>query len=112
MNTKITEGEIKIPTITGLATIAAVNTKVTDIENKLPDIANLVTKAALNVKATETENKILNTSSFITTPEFHRLTKISFDARKKETEKSFASKTEVKIVLDLGDENRRKNGKT
>ena len=44
-----------------------------------------------------------NTSSFITSPEFNRLTKISFDARMKKVEKSHASKTEVKNATDLGD---------
>ena len=44
-----------------------------------------------------------NASSFITSPEFNRLTKISFDARMKKVEKSLASKTEVKNATDLGD---------
>ena len=55
LDTKITEGENKIPTITDLDTLCVVNTEVTDIENKLPDITNLATKAALNVKAAETK---------------------------------------------------------
>ena len=50
----------------------------------------------MNAKAIEIENKITNTSSFITTPEFNRLTKISFDVRIKEAEKGLGSKTEKK----------------
>ena len=73
-----------------------------------PDIIDLATKAALNLKAAETENKRPNTSSFITTPEFNRLTNISFDARMKEAEKILASKTEVKNALDVGDQNSKK----
>ena len=44
-------------------------------------------------KDTEIENKIPDTTSFITTPNFNRLTKLSL-------------KSEVKNTLDLGDKNR------
>ena len=43
----------------------------------------------------------------MTTPEFNRLTKTSFNERMKEAEMSLISKTEVKNMLDLGDENRK-----
>ena len=51
-NTKNTETENKIPTVTGLVTTAALNTKDTEMENKIPDNTNLATKVALNTKAT------------------------------------------------------------
>ena len=49
-----------------------------------------------------------DTSHFINSQELDRLTKISFDARVKEAEKSLASKTVVENTLDLGDKNRQK----
>ena len=45
---------------------------------------------------------------FINIKEFNKLTKTDFDARMKEAEKSFASKTEVSQALDLGDKQRKK----
>ena len=109
-NTEITDIENKIPSITGLVTTTALNAR--DIQ--IPDITNLATKAdllkintALNTKTAETENKIPDTSHFINTPEFNRLTKISFDARMKEVEKSHASKSEVSNALVLGNKNRK-----
>lgn len=53
----------------------------TEIEGKIPDFINVDTKTTISSKATEIENKIPNTASFITTPKFNRLMKISFDAR-------------------------------
>ena len=99
MNTKTTENENKIPIITGLVTTAAVNTKVTDVESKIPDITNLANKADINTKATEIENKRPNTSRFVTTPEFNKLKKVSFDEKMKEAEYSLANKTEVKNAI-------------
>ena len=77
----------KIPDITNLAIKAILNTKTTEFESKITDVASLAANAALNIKATETENKIPNTKHFITTLEFNRLTKISFDAKMKELSK-------------------------
>ena len=57
------------------------NTKITEGENKIPGITNLATKAAFNTKDTEIENKIPDTTNFITSPEFNRLAKISFDEK-------------------------------
>ena len=57
------------------------NTKVTEGENRIPGITNLATKAAFNTKDTEIENKIPDTTNFITSPEFNRLAKISFDEK-------------------------------
>ena len=46
-NAKITEIESKIPSITGLATTAALTTAV---ENKIPDVSNLVKKQTMKRK--------------------------------------------------------------
>ena len=72
------------------------------------DITNLATKAALNTKATEIGNKILYSTSFITRPEFNRLTKINFNARMKQEAKSLASTGQVDTALDIADKSREK----
>ena len=54
-NTKVTEIEYKIPSITGLAT----NSELSAVENKMPDIISLVKKTDFNTKATEIEVKYL-----------------------------------------------------
>ena len=54
------------------------------------DISN--TKATLNTEVTEIENKVPDTTGFITTPEFNRLTKISFGAKMKQAAKILVSK--------------------
>ena len=94
--------------VTGLVSTAAFNTNVKETENKIPDIISLSTKTALKTKATDTENRIPNTSIFITALDFKRLTKISFNTRFKEADKSLVMKTEVKNGLDLGDKSRGK----
>ena len=58
------------------------------------------------MKATEIGNKLYDTSHFINTQEFNKLTKISFNAKMKEAEKSFVGKTEPNDALDLGDQRR------
>ena len=79
-----------------MVTKAALNTKAVDVQSKkITGITNLATKASLNKKVTEIGNKISDTIGFITTPEFNRLTKISFDARIKQEAKSLASKIQV-----------------
>ena len=90
-----------------LATAAALNTKLTEIENKILGITNLATKAALNTEATGIENRMADAISLITTPEFNRLTKIRFDARKVAA-KLFASRSHVDNVLDIADKKREK----
>ena len=50
-NTKITEIENKIPSVTGLVNTAVLDTKATEIENKIPDITNQAAKASLNAKS-------------------------------------------------------------
>ena len=79
------------------------NTKAAEVENKEHDITNLTTKPALNTKDTEVENKITHFASSITTPGFHRLTKISFDARIKEAAKSLTSKSQMDNTFDIED---------
>ena len=81
------------------------NTKATEVEGKIPGITNQVAKAALNEKATEINSKIPDSTGFITTPEFNRLAKISFDARTKEVAKNLASKVQVDNTLDRADKN-------
>ena len=82
----------------------------TEIENKILGITNLATKAALNTEATGIENRMADAISLITTPEFNRLTKIRFDARKVAA-KLFASRSHVDNVLDIADKKREKNTK-
>ena len=57
------------------------------MKKKISSVTGLVTTATttLNTKATEIKNKIPVTTGFITTPEFNKIAKIDFDARKKET---------------------------
>ena len=45
-NTKVTEIEGKIPSITGLAT----NSELSAVENKIPDVGSLVEKTNLNAE--------------------------------------------------------------
>ena len=71
-NAKITEIEGNIPTISGLATNAAL----TAVENKISNIINLVIKKKqIITKITEIEKKITdhNHDRYITTPEFNTL---------------------------------------
>ena len=102
-------GENKIVDITNLTTKVALNAKGKEVESKIPDITNLAIKVALNTKATVIENKIPDTTGFITTPEFNRLTKISFDARMKEAAKTLASKSQIDNSFDISDENEKRN---
>ena len=71
-NTKITEIENKIPSISLLAT----NATLTAVENKIPDISSLVKKTDYDVKVSEIEKKVTNHNhnKYITTPEFNKLT--------------------------------------
>ena len=48
-NSKITDIEVKIPDISGLAT----KTALTTVENKISDVSNLVKKADYNTKVVE-----------------------------------------------------------
>ena len=78
-NTKVTEIEGKIPSITGLAT----NSELTTVKNKIPDVSSLVKKTDCNTKIDEIEKKIIdhNHDKYITTPEFNTLAADVFNAR-------------------------------
>ena len=78
-NTKDTEIEGKIPSITGLAT----NTELTAVENKIPDISSLVKKTDYNTKISDIEKKITDHEhdKYITTPEFNTIAASVFNAR-------------------------------
>ena len=60
-NTKVTEIEGKMPSITGLAT----NSELTAVENKIPDVSSLIRKTGINIKVTEIEAKIPDVSSLV-----------------------------------------------
>ena len=70
-NTKITEIENKISSISGLVTNAAL----TAVENKIPVISSLVKKKDYCTKITGIENKLTHNDhdKYITTPEFNNL---------------------------------------
>ena len=69
----------KIPSISGLATNAALTT----VENKIPNINNLVKKTDYDAKITEIEKKLTdhNCDIYITTAGFNNLTASVFNAR-------------------------------
>ena len=72
-NTKVTEIEGKIPSITGLAT----NSELTAVEN------SLVKTTDYNTKISEIENKVNdhNHDKYITTLEFNTMAASNFNAR-------------------------------
>ena len=78
-NTKITEIEDKIPSISGLATNAAL----TAVGNKISNINSLSQKTVYDTKVTEIEKKLTdhNHDKYITTPEFNALADDVFNAR-------------------------------
>ena len=79
-NAKITEIEGKIPSISGLATNAAL----TIVEKKQPNISSLVKKNPnYNTKNTDIEKKLTdhNHDKYITTSEFNTLAADAFNAR-------------------------------
>ena len=78
-NTKVTEIENKIPSITGLA----INSKLTAVEYKIPKVSSLVKKTDYNTKISEIENNVNdhNHDKYITTPEFNTMTATVFNAR-------------------------------
>ena len=54
-NTKMTETEVKIPSVTGLATASALNA----VDNKIPDVSNLGKKTDYDAKISEIESEYL-----------------------------------------------------
>ena len=79
LNAKITEIEIKIPSITGLV----INSALTAVENKIPDVNSLVKNADYDTKISDIEKKIAdhNHDKYITTQEFNKLGTENFNAR-------------------------------
>ena len=86
-------------------TTAALNVNTTEIEDEILGITNLDCKAFIIIKAGD---KTPDTTGFITIPEFNRLSKINFDARKKESTRSFASESQIDTILDVADQKRKK----
>ena len=78
-NTKISELEGKIPSITGLST----NSGLTAVENKIPYVSSLVKKTDYDTKISDIEKKITdrNHDKCITTPEFNTMAASNFNAR-------------------------------
>ena len=77
-NSKISEVEGKIPSISGLT----INSELTAVENKIPDVSSLVKKTDYNTKIKEIENKVNNHNhdKYITTPEFNTMAASTFNA--------------------------------
>ena len=78
-NAKITEIEGNIPSISGLATNAALTT----VANKIPNISSLVKKTDYDTKITENEKKLTDHDhdKYISSPEFNNLAANVFNAR-------------------------------
>ena len=78
-NTKVTEIEGKIPSVTGLAA----NLELTAVENKILNVSSLVKKTDYNTKISDIEKKITDHThdKYITTPEFNTLAADLFNAR-------------------------------
>ena len=78
-NTKISDIENKMSSISGLATTSVL----TAVENKIPNVSSLVKKKDYNAKVNEIEKKLTdhNRDKYITTPEFNKFTAEVFDAR-------------------------------
>ena len=78
-NAKITETDGKIPSISGLAAIAAL----TAVENKIPNISSFVRKTDYNTKITEIEKKLTahNHDKYITNPEINNVSADVLNAR-------------------------------
>ena len=102
------------PSITNLATTAALTAKINEVknkksnitnfptgtaltvfENKIPNVSNLVKKTDYNTKISEIEKKITDHDhdKYITTPEFNQLTAENFAARLAQA--NLASKNDI-----------------
>ena len=80
--------KVKIPSITKLATTAAL----TIVENKIPTISNLVKKLAITQKLMKSVT-VHNHDKYITTPEFNKLKAENLDARLAQA--NVASKSDI-----------------
>ena len=58
-NTKVTEIEGKIPSITGLAT----NSELSTVESKIPDVSSLVEKTNLNAELKKISDRVTSNKS-------------------------------------------------
>ena len=92
-SSKISNLEIKIPDVGGLATKSAL----TAVENKIPDI--LVKRTDYNSKPNEPEKKLThnNHDKYITTPEFNKPTAENFAAWLKQA--NLVTKTNFDVKL-------------
>ena len=72
LNAKINEVKAEIPSVTGLATTAAL----TAVENKLPDVSDRIKKIQYVTKVNDIKKDITDHShdKYITTPAFNKLT--------------------------------------
>ena len=104
-NTKVTEIEGKIPSITGLAT----NSELTVAENKIPDVSSLVKKTDFNAKVTEIEGKIPDVSSLVKKTDYATeianikndyVTNAALDARHKDLIQKTRLNSELKNIND------------
>ena len=78
-DSKITETESKIPSISASAT----NSALTAVKTKIPDVSNLVEKTDYNTKISEIEKKVIDYDhdKYIPTSEFNKLTTKNLIAR-------------------------------
>ena len=98
-NTKISEIENRIPSITGLATISAL----TALENKIPSVNNLAKKPDYNTKVCEINKKITDHAT-----EFNELklaqaglvTKTDFDNELKKYNKKIVSNKTKSLLIE------------
>ena len=70
-NTKIKDGEDNIPSVSNLATTAAL----TAVKNKIPNVSNLFKKADYVAKISDIENE------YFTTSDYNKFTNNILDAR-------------------------------
>ena len=106
-NTKVTEIEDKIPSISSLAT----NSALTAVENKIPGVSNLVKRADFNTKVTEIEGKIPDVSILlkkktdyateIANVKSYCLTNAGLNARHKDLIQKTKFDTEGKKINDM-----------
>ena len=112
-NVKITEIEGKIPSISSLATKAAL----TAVGNKIPNVSSLIKKADYNTKILKLKKKLTdhNHNKYITTPEFNKhstdvfnarlaqanlITKTDFDAKLSSLHNKFTTKKQKIYLLE------------
>ena len=97
LNSKINGVKGKIPNVTNLSTTT---TALTAVKNKKPNVSNLVKKTDYNTKICEIENKIATDhehDKYITTQEFNNLTSENFNGRLAQA--NLASKSDIANFL-------------